>query len=322
MQTIKRAMAWVLVVSVIGFAQASGPPDFLFDWGIVGFDGGQFLFPVGLTVDGADRVYVTDVSQHRVQVFDAEGRFLRQWGEQGGAPGQFRQPQDVAADSNNHVYVTDGNNGRVQKFTPQGDFLTAWGRLGHGPGEFSLMRGLGTDAQDRVYVADFNNGRVQRFDPAGELLGILGEGTLADPVDVAVDDDGNLYVTEYNRGTVVKLDPRGKPLAEWGRRFDSRPENLQNPQNIAIRDQRVYVSDAGHHRVVAFTLAGAYVTEWGSRCHLSFLDGCVDPDGAGPLEQGDGQFLQPRGLGLNSRGEVYVVDMFNHRVEVFEPVRP
>jgi len=261
-------------------------------------------------------------SPHRVQVFDAEGNFLRQWGEQGSAPGRFDQPQDAAADSENRIYVTDGNNGRVQVFTPEGDFLAQWGRLGHGRGEFSILRGIGVGPRDRVYVADLNNGRVQQFSASGELLVILGEETLADPADVAADAAGNLYVTELNRGTVVKLDPDGRLLAQWGGRFAARPENLQNPQNIAVRDDLVYVADAGHHRVVAFTLEGDYVTDWGSRCHLSFLDGCVDPDGAGPLEQGAGQFLQPRGLGVNGRGEVYVVDMFNHRVEVFEPVRP
>ena len=54
--------------------------DVLRTWGFKGSDDGQFNAPVGITVGKDDRVYVTDRDNHRVQIFDLEGRFLGKWG--------------------------------------------------------------------------------------------------------------------------------------------------------------------------------------------------------------------------------------------------
>ena len=45
--------------------------------------------------------------------------------------------------------------------------------------------------------------------------------------------------------------------------------------------------------------------------------GCVDPDGTGPLSVGDGQFMHPNGVSVDSNGNVFVVDSRNHRVQKF-----
>ena len=42
---------------------------FLAKWGSEGSDDAQFVFPIGVAVDGAGDVYVTDTGNDRVQVF-------------------------------------------------------------------------------------------------------------------------------------------------------------------------------------------------------------------------------------------------------------
>ena len=47
--------------------------------------------------------------------------------------------------------------------------------------------------------------------------------------------------------------------------------------------------------------------------------GCIDPDGPGPLQKGDGQFNSPRGIFIDSTGKlVYVVDTANDRIQKFD----
>ena len=58
----------------------------------------------------------------------------------------------------------------------------------------------------------------------------------------------------------------------------------------------------------------------GSPCKMSTGEGCIDPDGSGPLEKGDGQFSKPEHVAINSEGKMYVVDRGNHRIQVFAPV--
>src|SRR5207249_4288543 len=55
-------------------------------WGSHGTGPGQFNTAISIALDASkDEVYVTDMWNHRVQVFSSEGKkFLRQWGQ--GAP--------------------------------------------------------------------------------------------------------------------------------------------------------------------------------------------------------------------------------------------
>ena len=85
---------------------------------------GQFDGPHGIAIDSDnDNVYVTDMKNHRVQVFDSNDSFIRQWGSFGNGTGQFSDTAPgIAVDNNNdnnknnNVYVIDKINGRVQMF--------------------------------------------------------------------------------------------------------------------------------------------------------------------------------------------------------------
>jgi hypothetical protein len=48
--------------------------------------------------------------------------------------------------------------------------------------------------------------------------------------------------------------------------------------------------------------SSAFTLETWSYCNTR--QGCVDPDGASPLELGDGQFASPTGIAINSTGYV------------------
>lgn len=72
--------------------------------------------PIGICVDRQDRVWVS-ATNHRVQLFTNEGKFLCGIGsEEGSAPGQFDIPHGLALDSRGHLYVVDTMNSRIQKF--------------------------------------------------------------------------------------------------------------------------------------------------------------------------------------------------------------
>ena len=44
---------------------------------------GEFNRPEGLCVDKQDRLYVADSCNHRIQIFDPQGKFLRTYGKAG-----------------------------------------------------------------------------------------------------------------------------------------------------------------------------------------------------------------------------------------------
>ncbi len=101
--------------------------------------------------------------------------------------------------------------------------------------------------------------------------------------------------------------------------FDNLP--LLQPRDVAVgADGNRYIADTGNNRIVVVDRAGNYVRSFGSTCFLS--DGaagkCVDPDTAGPLELGDGQFREPWGVAVSPDGTIFVADTWNGRIQVFD----
>jgi uncharacterized protein (TIGR03663 family) len=104
----------------------------------------------------------------------------------------------------------------------------------------------------------------------------------------------------------------------WGE-VGTDPGLFNHPRGVAVGSTGdVYVVDSDNHRVQVFDSEGTFLREWGSNCNLSTALGCSDPDGAGPLAPGDGQFQEPWGIAVDDDGRVYVADTWNHRIQVFD----
>ena len=232
-------------------------------WGDEGADAGQFRFAAprcadqdacaagvggGVAVDERDRVYVADFGNHRIQVFDRDGRFLAGWGREGGAPGEFRRPSGVAVDGRGRVHVCNSLNRRIQQSDHDGRLLAEWG---------SAPGGLAVDEQGRVYVGYPWLGRVQVFDGQGRFLAMLawdapGRG---EPVAsaLAVDRAGRMYVTGAG-AEVVQLDGEGRLAARWNADAWGNGR-LTRPMGVAVDgDGDIYVADVGAGRVAKFRL--------------------------------------------------------------------
>ena len=96
---------------------------------------------------------------------------------------------------------------------------------------------------------------------------------------------------------------------------------LAQPRAVAVgaQGERIIV-DTNNHRIVELDAAGTFLRAFGSFCDLGQGEagGCVDPDGAGPLILGDGQFREPWGVAAAANGEIFVADTWNGRIQVFD----
>ena len=73
--------------------------------------------PINIALDTAGRLYVSDFGAYRVQVFDADGKYLRTIGKYGDNFGEFARNKGVAVDRANRVYVaSDGTPGTQPEF--------------------------------------------------------------------------------------------------------------------------------------------------------------------------------------------------------------
>ncbi len=125
---------------------------------------GDFSKPTSVAVDQDGNVYVTDMLNYRVEIFDADGKFIRAFGKHGDGPGYFAMPKGIAVDCDGHIWVTDTMQNRVHLFTQEGDLLMWMGNQ-HGvlPGTFSGLQYIAIDKQNRVFTSEVYPGRVQMF---------------------------------------------------------------------------------------------------------------------------------------------------------------
>ena len=59
---------------------------------------------------------VCDWDNHRIQVFELDGKFVGKFGTHGSKLGEFNYPFSVAVLSNDQIVVSESNNHRIQIF--------------------------------------------------------------------------------------------------------------------------------------------------------------------------------------------------------------
>lgn len=219
---------------------------------------GTFIEPWGVTVDSQDNVFVADTWNHRVQKFDANGKFLLAWG----SPGQgdvgadkFWGPRGIAVSPEGRVYLTDTGNKRVLAFDANGKFLLEFDSDGEAELNEPVGLALGPDGQ--VYVADTWNRRIAVFSPDGQFLRSWPvEAWVGTSLDnkpyLTLDTQGQVYVTDPEGYRVLVFSASGEPVAAFGR-FGSDEDAFGLPTGLALApDGSVWVADAGNNRLARF----------------------------------------------------------------------
>jgi len=148
------------------------------------------------------RLYMPEAGNHRVNVFDLDGKFIVTFGGLGTDPGKMNNPESAKFDSAGRLFVADLKNDRIQVFDKDGKRIGGWGATGSEQGQFRSPAGIAIDAEDRVYVTEIGNDRVQVFDKDGKFLTMWGrKGSAAG-------EFGNLHgiVVDRKTGTVFVAD--------------------------------------------------------------------------------------------------------------------
>jgi len=132
-------------------------------WGTPGSAPGQFNRAEGLGLGPDGTVYVADSCNHRIQVFDPDGKFLREQGRAGSNPGEFSYPYDVRVDAAGNQYVCEFGNSRITILDARDRVLEVIGGPGRLPGQFANPWAIALDSRGNLYVADSQNHRVQKL---------------------------------------------------------------------------------------------------------------------------------------------------------------
>ncbi|CAF1165353.1 unnamed protein product [Adineta steineri] len=170
--------------------------------------------PVGLALDSANNMYVSDKGNNRVMFWQSgasSGSLIAGTGSSGSANNQFNAPIMIDRDpSTGTLYISDGKNHRIMRYLSNATSGTVVaGNNGAGTGSTQLNYPYGfifDSSTNSLLIANLHNNNVVRWVIgasnwtilAGSIVGTGGSTSilLNQPVGITLDYYGNMYVAD------------------------------------------------------------------------------------------------------------------------------
>ncbi|HSG99217.1 MAG TPA: NHL repeat-containing protein [candidate division Zixibacteria bacterium] len=222
--------------------------------GGVGSQQGQFQRPVSLALDDS-YVYVADLDLDHIQRFDHNLNPVDRFEFQDPIDAlRLGRPGGLVVTADRSLWVSDIDRERITIFTAfladtlfAADYSSGGLRLDE-PG---AMTSFGSRF---VAVCDSKRGRIAILDLNGAEHGVIAEGELRTPSDIAAVGD-LFWVTDSGRGEVLCLAGDGTALYRSGQQSAGDEFRLREPAGVCLlNDRALVVADTGHDRLLVYEI--------------------------------------------------------------------
>ncbi|MEW6600483.1 MAG: 6-bladed beta-propeller [Nitrospirota bacterium] len=250
-----------------------------------------------------NEIYVID-GRNRVIIFSPDLFPLFTLGKRDG----IEAPQGLAVDNQGYLYIaqsvsTSNTKSRISVYNA----CLKWERDIYledfeGSKAFAPYR-VAIDKKRNLYVAASHFPGVFYIDRTGRTIDIIEpeeEGRKVNLNNVVIDKTGRIYVISEDESHIYVYDENRKFIYKFGEKGGSTGK-LSRPKAIGIDDHtgRSYVVDYMRHTISAYDKEGKYLFEFGG------------------LGWSEGWFQHPINLTVDGKGRIFVADLFNQRVQVF-----
>jgi DNA-binding beta-propeller fold protein YncE len=202
------------------------------------------------------------------------------------------------------------------------------------PADLHLGEATGVAVNSKGHIFIFSRGnstgpaygatasQLLEFGPDGRYLREIGHNLYAWSYGhvVRVDKDDNIWAVDKGSDMIIKFNPEGRVVMVFGRKKEASDEGAEpwkhvNPPRPAVDGMfrqptdvtwdtqgSIFISDGYiNSRVAKYDKNGRWVKQWGDR-------------GSAP-----GQFNTPHSIAADAKGNIYVADRGNRRIQVFDP---
>jgi DNA-binding beta-propeller fold protein YncE len=198
----------------------------------------------------------------------------------------------------------------------------------------------------KIYICDTGLGGLCISDLAAKSFDYFtpsGKGQLQLPLNCSVDEKGFLFVADGNRRQIVVFDSEGKYVSEFGETGESfKPTDVYVFRDkifvVSVKDQRVFVYDKNSYRLITDFPAMepgddgylyqptnlfadqkcVYVSDMGDNKIKVYSHEGTYLRSVGGYGNYAGQLMRPKGVAVDEKSNLYVVDAAFENVQIFD----
>ncbi len=306
----------------------------------------SFNNPAGMCFDGSGNLYIADPTGGRIRKIDATGIITTvagngSWGFSGdggsATAAKLALPSDVSVDREGNLYIADNMNYCVRKVSPSGIISTFAGTPGTGDhtgdgghatnAKLNPVRGIYRDGSGNTYICE--GCYIRKIDSSGVIstvagtpftFGYGGDGgqataaILNTAMRLVKDAAGNIYFSDDRNNRVRKIDPSGVisnfagngTASSTGDNGPATAAGLNAPAALALdANGNLYIGEQNGSRIRKVSPSGIISTAIGTG------DDGFSGDGGSASAAKIGS---PRGIAINSNGDIYYSDASLGRV--------
>lgn len=238
---------------------------------------------VDFCFDQSGRFYIADQGKHCILVLNPAGELIQHIGKLPAQNFFLSNPRAVAVDKKGNIYVTSQN--RIIKIFPKlqkSEILFT---------DLDEPTGVLLDRQGNIYITDRDHERKRKFNASCNLLN-----SINIKGDLALDKKGNVYLG--NSSYIIKLK---SDFTEERRFVSSRQLTLYNQGPLTVgEDGRIYMLDQILNQVKCFSPDGKLMFNFAKSGN------------------GLGELFNPKGIAMDKKGNVIIVNTGNHCLDFFD----
>jgi streptogramin lyase len=288
-----------------------------------------------ITVDSKGNVIFTDQTNNVIRVLNTTGYVSVFSGARlnGFKNGHLNiavmnNPKGIASDSQGRIFITDTDNQVIRMIVNEtvSTFVGQQGLSGtsDGSGLNALLTsptGIAVGPDDSLYFSEPSLNRIRKVTPDGTVSVFVGTGTSGlingqtprffNPDGLFMDSNNILYVADTSNNVIRMVNQTGFTSTVAGTGLSGfvngagNSSRFNSPTGLIMKDGLIYVADFGNRRIRLIN----------STNHVSTFAG------AGQAGSDDGPALQakfngPRGITVDSNGNVYVSEYLNHVIRM------
>ena len=254
---------------------------------------GEFFCPCSIAINSkTNNIYICDVWNNRVQVFNESLKFLFTFSD------KMNLPIGICIHLNT-VYVTQCGTNSLTVYSTEGRYLQSVGREGKKELEFQYPKGVAVSTvSNRIYICDANNLRIQCLNIDFSFNSFIPNILLHLPIDIKLtpqhivvltDASPCIHFYDYSHRLVREIITRGK--------YDQ----VINPLYFCLdREFNILLTDKSPDAVLILSDRGELLHKFGFTGELR------------------GALISPAGIATDRKGRIIVVSLNpEHCIQMF-----